>query len=98
MSTINVKSLPNTVFKEPTPYPADALCAAVTPGYSPHNRRGEWRGLGLEELSPCMIFAVTDAVQWEAGNTDLLNAWKRCLLSTPFTFVELATAVCLATT
>jgi len=35
---------------------------------------------------------VADAVRSEAGNTDLLNAWKRCLLSTPFTFVELATA------
>ena len=39
-----------------------------------------------------MIFAVADAARSEAGNTDLLNAWKRCLLSTPFTFVELDTA------
>ena len=39
-----------------------------------------------------MIFAVADAVRSEAGHTDPLNAWKRCLLSTPFTFLELATA------
>ena len=39
-----------------------------------------------------MVFAVADAVRSEAGNADLLNAWKRCLLSTPFTFAELASA------
>ena len=39
-----------------------------------------------------MIFAVADAVRSEAENTDLLNAWKRCLLSTTFTFKALATA------
>ena len=45
-----------------------------------------------EELTHGMIFAVADAVRSEAGNTDLLNAWKRCLLSTPFAFMALATA------
>ena len=39
-----------------------------------------------------MIFAVADAARSEAGNTDLLNAWKRCLLSTSFIFQLLATA------
>ena len=39
-----------------------------------------------------MICDVADAVRPEAGNTDLLNAWKRCLLSTPFAFVVMATA------
>ena len=88
----SVKTLSNTVFKEPTPYPVDALHVVVTPGYNPHNRRGEWRGLCPEELTHGMIFAVADAVRSEAGNTDLLNAWTRCLLSTPFAFAELATA------
>ena len=39
-----------------------------------------------------MIFVVADAARSEAGNTDLLNAWKRCLLSTTFTFKVLVTA------
>ena len=86
LNIFNVKSLPNTVFKEPTPYPVDALRVAVTPGYNPHHRRGEWRGLCPEELTHGMICAVADAVRSEAGNTDLLNAWKRCLLSTTLAF------------
>ena len=38
-----------------------------------------------------MIFAVADAARSETGNADLLNAWKRCLLSTTFAFQVLAT-------
>ena len=91
MRIFNVKNLSNTVFKEPTPYPG-ALRAAVTQGYSPHNHRGEWRGVSPDELARGMILAVADAARSEAGNADLLNAWKRCLLSTPFAFAELATA------
>ena len=36
-----------------------------------------------------MIFTVADAIRSEAGNTSLMNAWKRCLLSTTFTFQAL---------
>ena len=64
----------------------------MTPVYNPHSNRGEWRGLCPEELTHGMIFAVAGAVRSEAGNTDLLDAWKRCLLSAPVAFVELATA------
>ena len=64
----------------------------LTPGYNSHSSRGELRGLCPEELTHGVVFAVADAVRSEAGSTGLLNAWKRCLLSTPFTFVVLATA------
>ena len=33
-SIFNVKNLSNTVFKEQTPYPADALHVVATPGYN----------------------------------------------------------------
>ena len=61
-------------------------------GYSPHSHRGEWRGVSPEELAHGIIFAVPDAVRSEAGNTDLLNAWKRCLLSASCTSKVLASA------
>ena len=38
-----------------------------------------------------MICAASGAARSEAGNADLLNAWKRCLLSTTFAFQVLAT-------
>ena len=69
-----------------------ALRGAVTQGYSPLSHRGGWHGASPAELAHGMIFAVADAVRSEAGNTDLLNAWKRCLLSTTFTFQALAAA------
>ena len=44
-----------------------------------------------EELAHAMVFAMADAVKRESGNTDYLNAWKRCPLSTTFTFKVLPT-------
>ena len=84
-----VKKLSNTFFKEPSPYPG-TLHVAVTPGYEPLNHRGGWHGVSPEELAHGMIFVVAEAARTESDNLDLLNAWKRCLLSTPFHFKLLA--------
>ena len=86
-----VRTLASTLFQSPTPYPG-ALHIAVTPGYEPLLHRGAWNSVSPEELAHAMIFAVADAVRTEPDNIDRLNAWKRCLLSTTFTFKLLATA------
>jgi len=86
-----VRQLASTLFKSPTPYPG-ALHVAVTPGYQPLIHKGAWNAVSPEELAHAMIFAVADDVQRAPDNIDLLNDWKRCLLSTTFTFKLLATA------
>ena len=78
------KYLSNTAFAEPRPYPG-ALHVAVAQGYSPLNHRGWLHGVSPEEISHAMIFAVAGAARSDAGNTQLLSAWKQCLLSTAFT-------------
>ena len=82
--------LSNTAFAEPRPYPG-ALHVAVAQGYNPLNHRGWLHGVSPEEVAHGMIFAVAAAMRSEAGNTTPMNAWKRCLLSTPFTFQLLGT-------
>ena len=54
---------------------------------------GGWmHGVDPEEIPHDMVFVAAGAVRLDAGNANLLNAWKRCLLSTTFTFKVLATA------
>ena len=79
------KRLSKTLLEEPRFYPG-ALHVAVVQGYSPLNHRGWLHGVSPEEIAHGMSSDVADAVRSEAGNTHLLNAWKRCLLITPFTF------------
>ena len=86
-----VKDLASNLFKKPTPYPG-SLHVAVTPGFMPLNHKGAWFSMSPEELAHAMVFAMADAVKRESGNTDYLNAWKRCALSTTFTFKVLPTA------
>lgn len=86
-----VKKLATTLFQTPTPYPG-TLHIAMTPWCIPLNHRGSWHAVSPEELAHAMVFAVADVVRSDAANTDKLNAWKRCLLSTTFTFKMLRTA------
>ena len=86
-----VKDLTSNFFRTPTPYPG-SVHVAVTPGFMPLNHKGSWLSMSPEEIAHAMIFAVADAVRLESGNMDYLNAWKRCLLSTTFTFKLLPTA------
>ena len=67
-----------------------ALHVAVAQGYNPLNHRGWLHGVSPEEITHGMIFAVADAARLDAGNTRLLSAWKRCLLSISFTFQVLS--------
>ena len=84
------KRLSNTLFEEPSFYPG-ALHVAAVQGYNHLSHRGWLRGASPEDIAHGMIFAAADAVRSEAGNTNLLSAWKRCLLSTTFTFKVLGT-------
>ncbi len=86
-----VKDVAANLFRAPTPYPG-ALHVAVSEGFLPLNHKGSWLSMSPEEVAHAMLFAVADAVRKESGNTEYLNAWKRCLLSTTFTFKLLPNA------
>ena len=86
-----VKDLASLLFAEPTPYPG-ALHVAVTADFVPLNHKGSWKSMSPEEIAHAMLFAVSDAVKNESGNLEFLNNWKRCMLSTTFTFKLLPNA------
>ena len=86
-----VLQLAKHLFHSPTPYPG-SLHVAASPGYAPLDHRGSWHSLSPEELHHAMVFAVADAIRSEPDNLDMLNDWKRCLLSTTFMFKSFDTA------